>query len=405
MNRSRRRFLALSGLGLSSGAVGLAYVKGIRFPPLQLMPGEAPTHVNHDGIYAAAEGAIFQSVTDGALLFRAFVPEPRLALHGRDGQPWRVILQNTHPDASLSSSTPQSQLREERDNLTRIVVGRARLETTRLAWQFPKQDRFRFAAIGDTGGKAELQWVLQRAADLNADFVLHLGDFNYEDGDFERALKAFNAASIPTFAAIGNHEFHDGWRSTYNQFIQLIGPGNSAFSLGGIQFVNLDTAADFWPPYRGARMRLLQGLPALTESGPLSDYVAFTHRPLVDPDPARNHDINGPGEADWLRETLLGLGVKNLLVGHIHIKKEYDDAGLHTYISGQGLAHADLIVGKLVAEILVGDVQRGRPVQYHWAPLNMPFSTHCSARSWELLETIEQPEVLDRLRRLCGGTG
>ncbi len=387
--------------------VGFSYVQGIRYPPLQFVSEEASTHVYVNGVQADAEGAIFQSITDdGALMFRAFVPEPRLTVRARSGQVWRVILKNVHAGALLSSTANEGRWSEQRNNLMRTVAGQSQTEeAVHFAWRLPTPERFRFAAIGDTGGNKELLWVLRRAADLDADFLLHLGDFNYDPGDFERALRAFEAASIPSFIAIGNHEFHSGWRSTHERFTQTIGPLNSAFTLGGVQFVNIDTAADFWPPHRGARMRLLQELPVVVEGGPIHEYVVFTHRPLADPDPVRSHDINGLGEADWLRERLLGLGVKKLLVGHIHIKEEYDDGGLHTFVTGQGLAHADLSVGKPVAEILIGDVERGRPVQYHWEPLNMPVDAHCNSRNLDVLEALQKLDLLERLRRSCGGGG
>ncbi len=401
MSWPRRVFVSLL-LALASAAV-VAYVIGVRYPPLQFVMDDLPTRALEKGIQVESEGAIFQSLTDdGALMFRAFVPEPRLTLRTQSAQEWRLIVNNVHRDASLSSTTPDDSWREDRVNLTRTITGRSQTGgTIRFAWRFPTPDRFRFAAIGDTGGNTELLWVLRRAADLEADFILHLGDFVYERGDFERARKAFDAALIPSFVAIGNHEFHSGWRSTHQKFTQHIGPLNSTFTLGGVQFVNLDTAADHWPPYRGARARLLQQLPVVADGGPINEYVVYTHRPLADPDPVRDHDINGLGEADWLRERLLGLGVQKLLVGHIHIKEEYDDGGLHTYITGQGLAHADLIVGEPLAEILIGDVENGRPVQYRWEPLNMPVDAHCSARNLGVLETIKRLELLDRLRSVC----
>lgn len=394
-SRYRRRFLAVAGLSALGGAIGYAYIKGLRYPRLHFTPDTAPTGVEQLGIKVQAQGALFQEVTQGgALKFRAYIPEPSFDLQVTSGQRWHLMLENMHPDATLVVDATQNGLREQRNNLVRMVEGEAKTDNSwHLGWKFPKPDSYRFTIIGDTGGGTELDWVLQRSVELGADFIIHLGDFYYDHGDLERAAIALNDTSIPTFAAIGNHDFRIGWQPLYEYFTRLVGPRNSSFRLGGIQFVNIDTATDFWPPDRGERMRLLQQLPVGEPDASIRDLVAFTHRPLT--------EVNGPGEAAWLRKQLLDRGVKNLLAGHIHIKDELDDSGLYTYISGQGLAHADLIVDKPIARILVADVAPGQPVQYHWAPLNMPFEAHCNSRNLGVLDELGRHQTLKRLREIC----
>ncbi|HSH42931.1 MAG TPA: metallophosphoesterase, partial [Arenicellales bacterium] len=299
----------------------------------------------------------------------------------------------------------ERSLSEDRDGLTRSVTLTAAGEELDFSWRFPKREQYRFAAIGDSGGGSELEWVLRRAADLGADFLIHLGDIYYEKGDFERASRNLNAASIPTYAAIGNHDFHQGWRVLYPRFHRLVGPGNSKFRLGGIEFVNVDTAADFIPAARGRRARILEGLTPIDGNADVRDRVAFTHTPLADPDPERHHAVGRAAEARWLRERFLAAGTRHLLAGHIHIKAELDDQGLYTYITGQGLGHADLIgpeAYRSFAEILVGEVEPGEPVRYRWQPLEMPFEAHCSARNLRMFEVLDRPDVKARLMRACG---
>lgn len=391
----RRRFLIVAGLSALGGALGYAYVKGVRYPRLHFTPDVQRTAFEQEGIKVQAHGAVFQEVTpDDVLKFRAYVPEPRFDLNVMSGQRWRLKLENVHLDANLVVDPSQPGLSERRDNLMRIVEAEAKTNTSwRVRWKFPKSDTYRFVVIGDTGGGTELDWVLQRSVELGADFIVHLGDFNYDSGDLERAATALNGSTIPTFVAIGNHDFREGWQPIYAHFTHLMGPRNSSFRLGGIQFLNLDTATDFWPPDRGERMRLLQQFPVGEPDRSIRDFVVFTHRPL--------HEVNGPGEADWLRKQLLDRGMNKLLAGHVHIKEELDDGGLYTYISGQGLAHADLIVGKPIASMLVADVAPDQPVQYHWVPLNMPFEAHCNARNWGVLEILQRRQTLNQLREIC----
>lgn len=395
MRASRRKLLTLAGLGALGGAVGYAYIKGVRYPILALTPDVSPTATQQEGVEVQAYGAVYQGTTDdGAIRFRAYVPEPRLDVRANSGHSWRLLLENIHPDATLITDAIPQGLSEQRDNLTRIMEAETKTDKSwQLSWRFPKQDAYRFTVIGDTGGGTELDWVLTRSVELGADFIVHLGDLNYDKGDLQRSAEAFNKAAIPSFVAIGNHDFREGWQPLYKQFTQLIGPRNSSFRLGGIQFLNLDTATDFWPPDRGARLRLLKQFPTGEPDPAFRDFVVFTHRPL--------NTIGGLGEADWLRKQLLERGVDNLLAGHNHIKKEFDDGGLHTFISGQGLAHADLIVGRPIAEILVADVAPGQRVQFNWAPLIMPLEAHCNSRNWGVLEVLDKPEPLARLQEVC----
>lgn len=402
INPNRRRFLWWTAGGLVAGGALYTYARGVRFPPLHFVDDGPVTGSTAGGVEVVADGAVFQGVEEDAFRFRASVPEPRLAIRGGDDA--TVIVENIHSGAQLNVERPEpagQSAAEDRDNLTRSITIRPSDPETVLSWRFPAPEQYRFAAIGDTGGGTELHWVLERAAELGAAFLIHVGDFYYEDGDLDRASANLNAARIPTYAAIGNHDFHDD-AAMYREFGRLIGPSNSIFSLGGIEFVNVDTAADFVPVARGPRARILGGLQTLGSDARVRDRVAFTHTPLRDPDPERGHAVGRPAEAQWLREALLSRGTRNLLAGHIHIKEEFDDQGLHTYITGQGLAHADLIVDRPHAEILLGDVEPGEPVGYQWQPLNMPLEAHCNRRNMRVLDALEKPELKARLLEQCG---
>lgn len=408
MTIDRRRFLArtlaLAGVGLIAGGLGYTYHRGVRFPPPMLTGAGPAMGGQAGGVEVAAEGALFQKVEDEALRFRAFVPEPAFKVHG-EGEA-RIVVENIHAAAELvpGPDANQTAARDEaRSNLTRTVS--VRLSPggpDSFAWRFPKSDEYRFAAIGDSGGGTELNWVLKRASELGADFLVHLGDIYYEQGDFNRASINLNSAEIPTYAAIGNHDFHDGWQVLYPEFHRVVGPSNWTFTLGGVEFVNFDTAADFIPADRGRRLGILSKMNTLESGGPVRDRVAVTHAPLRDPDPDRDHAVGRRAEARWLRDQLLSRGTRHLLCGHIHIKDEFDDQGLYTYITGQGMAHADLIVDRPYAEILLGDVVPDEPVRYEWQPLNMPFEAHCNERNLAMLDVLEKPDVKEKLLKLCG---
>jgi len=407
-NSNRRRFLLMAASGLVAGGAAYTYRRGLRLPLLHFAGRGPATQWHGDGLQVTADGAVFQHAGEQGLRFRAFVPEPRFTLRGDRGRSARIRVENLHPEARLEVEGVErsaASLDEARQNLIRTVTAiPSGTGEASIGWRFPRSSQYRFAVIGDSGGGTELQWVLERAARLGADFLIHLGDLYYEKSDVAGAPRALNAADIPTFAAIGNHDFHLGWQPLYPEFVRAIGPTNSLFSLGGVEFVNFDTAAGFLPAARGHRARILQGLRRPAGDQGIRDRVAFTHSPLSDPDPGRDHTVGREAERQWLKERLLSSGTHTLLAGHIHIRDEFDDQGLHTYIAGQGLAHADLITGRQYADILLGDVEPGAPVRYQWQPLNMPFEAHCNARNLDILDTLEKPEVKARLMRQCGKT-
>jgi len=399
MSWTRRRFLAAAGAGVVATGAGVVYVKGVRYPPVQFEPATRPVTAHAaSGSMITAQGAYAQAVDGDLVRLRAFAMEPEITV---TPGAFELRVENIHPESEMSIAGPAQGISESRHGLTRILTGTSS-GVTRLQWRFPRPERFRFAAIGDTGGGRELAWAIQRAHALGAEFLIHLGDFNYVDGDFERSVRNLNAASIPTFAAIGNHDFHDGWRSVHGYFTRYIGPRNSVFRLGRVRFVNLDTAADSIPPYRGERARLLADLAPARPDSPL---VVFTHRPFSkikgQDDWPQDHNVRGPGEAAWIRRQLVDHGVTELLAGHVHINAELLDSGIKTYITGQGLAHADLIVGHQTARILLGEAD-GTSVSYRWAPLAMPVSYHCNPRAWRVFEVHENPALLRQLETLCG---
>lgn len=360
-------------LGLSIGGfLGLGFfIFGLRLPPLQWEPAARPTEMESlDGtFYAEGQDVTYVRSEEGALVFRASTPSPTLIISAKETTTAKVVLQNVHPDTLPGSVGPTRV-----EGLTRYyefeiepgigVLIQPRFDRERAA--------FRFAAIGDTGGGVALSWALQRAEALGADFLLHLGDIEYQQGDMERAAIALNAANIPTYTCIGNHDFHDGLDLVHKRFTELIGPRNSMFDLGGVRFLNLDTAADTWPADGGERGALMDSL--LAAGFPAEqELIVFTHRPLNDPRPSAGEDGHGIGhgaEVDWLLQSYQTLGADALLHGHIH-ETHIDYAnGIPAYIVGNGLNLTE--PGPAVtAGILIGEWQVETPkVNFRLEPLH-----------------------------------
>jgi hypothetical protein len=144
------------------------------------------------------------------------------------------------------------------------------------------------------------------------------------------------------------------------------------FDLGGVRFLNLDTAADTWPADSGERGALVDSLLAVGFPAE-KELIVFTHRPLSDPRPSAAEDGHGIGngnEVDWLLQIYQSLGVDALLHGHIHETHVDDVNGMPAYIVGNGLNLAE--PGPATgAGILIGEWQTGTPkVSFRIEPLH-----------------------------------
>ena len=364
-----RRRLLLGGALISTLGV-YSHQRGLRYPRLSFERKAVPATVLSS---EQLEIDLQDCIAVGGHTIRAIAPEPCLFIKRLEGSTSIKVL-NIASNAVLKLDKKASAyIDEEIDGTTRTVhINRANQDTT-VKWSLPVADGFEFAVMGDTGGGSELAWTLKRAHKLGAQFLLHLGDFNYSEGEYDTAIEHFNNAKLPCYVAIGNHEFHNNGL-IYDKFISQIGPMNHAFELAGTRFINVDTAVDFWPAYSGHRGKLFS---SLTEAGPFNgEQIVFTHRPLKDPKPNDDHEIHGPGEVDWLVKQSHKLGIGTILSGHVHHSAELDYQGLRQMVIGEGLGYENLVLQRPVAKILMSTVEPHKQLVHRWVDLNMPWSEH-----------------------------
>lgn len=392
MNKlNRRRFLQASGLS-TLGLAAYSYHRGIRFPALSWEPHGLPSEFQFGSLSLITENLIKTSAPkSNEAQFRAYAPEPSLAILANDTQDVVIKVNNIAQDATLISSN--EQVSESIDGITRHIKATIkRGHTLTLQWRLPELGDYTFAAIGDSGGDQELAWCLQRAHQLNARFLLHLGDFNYQAGDYDRSIELFNNSQIPCYVSIGNHDFHDDGL-LHGRFLRDIGPLNHAFTIGKTRFANIDTAASTLPYSAGHRGTLFERL--IAHQDDIVDTVAFTHRPIHDPLPDNHgghHDIGNTGERDWLIKALKDANINTLISAHIHIYDRNVFQGIDNIIVGQGLGHQDLMVNHDFSKMLIGHVDKSGKVDYDTAPLAMPMLMHCHPRSDVVKESLTHLE-------------
>ena len=347
-------------------------MRGLRYPPLSWEPHSLSNVFVHDTGKLLTSDLIRRN--DEGLSFRAVSMTPSLKAEHKRGRT-SIKVNNISPSAKLVVSAKGiSSINEEQSGVDRtITIDSGATQEIELAWDNGLDEQSKFAVIGDTGGNEELSWCLNRAAELGADFLLHLGDFNYGNDDYEQAIKRFHASPIPVFVSIGNHDFHDSG-IIYHNFLQQLGPLNNFFEVAGTRFVNIDTAADYFPAHSGQRGKLLKAL----SIDPTQSQVFFTHRPFVDPRPGQDHVIGGINEIPWLKQLIKQTGGGPLLTGHVHHSAEIEFDGIRQYTAGEGLGHEDIVLQRPAAKLLMGKVTRGEAIAFAWEDLNMPWSAHRS---------------------------
>jgi len=207
--------------------------------------------------------------------------------------------------------------------------------------------------------------------------------------------------------ALGNHDYLMLGGKPYEHFRKDLGPRNSEFSLGGVQFLNFDTAADTIPWFGGERGRLFREAPIRDRNDkPFKTVIAFTHRP-IGLEKMSSHVVNRTRESDWLKDQLLSRGVKLLLAGHVHESFVQDYDGIKIYVAGEGLGTQNLVGGSPKAKILIGEVVQS-DITLSWQQLNMPLDIQCSLRNrwiWEDKKNVFpfNREAMNAAREACLG--
>lgn len=397
----RRRFLTKAAIGtavVGTAALGYGLKRGIRYPTLGLEPEALDTKLrsadgsalvtSEDFIQLASQPNETGSTEGEKSIFnlRAFSAQPDLLLQSNKKQRISLTVNNISSDAQLRASQAERVQNESVDGITRTLeIDIERDQELNLTWQLPYDTDFTFASIGDSGGHHELAWCIRRASELGAKFLLHLGDFNYQEGDYSRSVELFRNSPIPCYISIGNHDFHDSG-IIYPQFLTQLGPLNHAFTIGRTRFVNLDTAASMMPYSAGNRGALINNL--TQHNSGIAETVSYTHRPLHDPQVGSTHDIGSKGERDWLIQALKRIESTTLLSGHIHIYDRSEFMGIDNIIAGQGLGHQDILTNSDYSKMVIGEVGSDGKVSFKPEPLSMPMGLHCHPRSQPAKDSV-----------------
>ena len=389
-SKQKYKLLAWTSLLVCISYLSVACMIGIRIPGLQLDNYQVLTaHEDiENGFSLSVEGGYIKQVGH-QFVVRAYSPHLKLRLSGHLIS-FPIEIENIHPDAVLITGQNKVEIQEEKQNLNRGLIVNGKLELPlSLQWKFPQKTHYRFMALGDTGGGKELEWALIRAKQLNADFVVHLGDMFYSPQDVYSAFNTIQNSPVPVFNIYGNHDYYnDGKYPLKNTFNKNFSPSNFQFELLDKTFISLDTSSHIFPYHKGMRGKFLKPLIEQIKS---SEHQAllFTHQPIANTMyhdiPELEHGITG-FEGAWLEQKLLPVRHLTVIAGHVHQSLQVTDALLPTYVAGEGIAHRDLIANQSVSKVLIGDIYEGQLTYFSWELNNMPRAYQTSLKSQFILD-------------------
>ena len=395
--------------------ISLGFYRGSRYPTLQLEPQASVTewHKRDSNWKIKADGAFFDKFHRSEVArARAYIPEPSVVItSGDDGNALLLTIYNIHPDATLSVLPDRTNVEENVYGINRqLVIRPDQSSQIQLRWKLPNKNHYRLAVIGDSGAGTELQWLLNRSAELGADFFVLLGDLFYSHDHVRTAREVLDRSPIPVFVVVGNHDFRGHWRAGFElplAYVRQIGPRNYSFTLNDRKFIAIDTAAATFPAWGGERGTTIRRALSENDSGEgskkINENLFFGHRPVsddsVEHEEVRDRSVRS-GEKSWLISKMKKFRNPILVFGHIHKSLTYTVEGIKAYVAGEGLALVNLLNTTLEAQILMIDLETNQPAQFQWNDIAMPKSYHCGKNIIDALAP-EHTEIATNLENLC----
>jgi acid phosphatase len=290
---------------------------------------------------SAQEGALpvqevapyLQNVTPTSAVVMWRTAAPRESLVRVGGREVRLGNATTHHQVALTGLKPGTAIAYEVPG-----IGKGTFRT-------PPQGagKARFIVVGDTGsGNANQRAVAARMAEYRPDFVLHVGDVVYDDGEErlypQRFFTPFQPviANAPVYPVIGNHDVKAEKGAAYLRAFDLPSQASGteryySFRWGQAEFFALDTTdRDFLKPGTPQVLWLENALSRSTATWK----IAFGHHPV--------YSNGADGGKPFLKSRALPLfkrhGVDLYINGHEHNYERFlePEDGVRFLVTGGG---------------------------------------------------------------------
>lgn len=274
-----------------------------------------------------------QNVTAKSAVIMWRTPAPAESVVKVGAREFRGSAASTHHQVALTDLSPDTTVAYEVPG-----IGKGVFRTPPEG-----EGKARFLIVGDTGsGNANQRAVAARMTEYRPDFVLHVGDVVYDDGEERlypaRYFKPFAAigANAPVYPVLGNHDVRSEKGAAYLRAFDLPSEESGteryySFRWGQAEFFALDTTdRDFMRPGTPQVAWLERALSRSTATWK----IAYGHHPM--------YSNGADGGKAFLRNRVLPLlkrhGADLYLSGHEHNYERFLDAeeGVHFLVSGGG---------------------------------------------------------------------
>jgi predicted phosphodiesterase len=322
--------LALLTLLLLLVPLGLDLGRDVRIRMRTLItldPPAGPALVRTGGHALSVKGALVRTQQAGGVVLRAWAPTPVIETVEAGAGQVTLVVENVPRRVRLDAAGPV----EETQRGTTRTLTFSPATTRRLGFADSSRE-VTFAALGDTGDDPTWVEALRRAAEMNADFFLHLGDLIYEDVQMPNIARILETSPLPVYMMRGNHDYRNQARI---DFMRQLGPPYYLFRLGGATFVVLDNAGNYLPTFwrRSTQYAWLTGVLGLPRDGPL--FVA-AHKPPFDRRPDHEAYLDDEPFARALMRDFVRAGVTAMFAGHAHATHLWVQDGLPYVVNGEG---------------------------------------------------------------------
>jgi 3',5'-cyclic AMP phosphodiesterase CpdA len=196
------------------------------------------------------------------------------------------------------------------------------------------ESEFKILAIGDTQGFPSLyESMLLDDVIKESSFILHLGDITPSGSD--ESLKMFHNitsnSKIPVYSTPGNHDIKESKSTRYYE--RFFGVSEYYFKYLGFIFISLNSSSGYFSEESFSLINSIQN------EFPSSPKILFTHIPLFDPRPGKNHTLINSSQSTRMLSLLESINVKAVISGHIHFFNHTVLNEIHFITSGGGGAY------------------------------------------------------------------